>query len=929
MPSIPLEVIEHLGLVSDVPPVGATPGSMRLARNASAHRPGVIQPRLGIGADGTVAARTSTYRVAHIVPWSKGVQLWSVDGSSARLEDRATTTINDASAAPLSPAKADPVFFESRGSLYYAATGGIRKITSPTASAETAGIRTNYYVPFWNPSIAVSGTEYAVATQQQVAYRFAWVRQDVNGYERRSSPSSRMVVQNGTTDASPDGAVNWAIVFSPILVPAGMEAGDRLEVYRTRATPINTTPPEDYFLAFTHEVNAAEVAARITVSLTDDVEDDLLGVALYTSESQQGILQAKEAPPHAHAMAWWSDVAWYGDVVERPTVTIDVVKKAATNAFLDGLQSQTFSGSVSLGSNIISGIDEVAGITVGMGLSERDGVLTSPATAGTYLPADTTVTAIGGSPGAYTITMSAAALAGAGSVQFVAGDVVTVDGVPFYCMPGLLGSAENPSARAFQDFETTVDTAERIRRTANGLAQAVSAYTELVDPSKVVAINNNDGSITFRRPQGQLSSFTVTSTRPGAFRPALDGNLTAAPGEKTNRLYFSQPQEPEAVPLLNWLDIGQENLRIVALTALDEALLVWTDQGLFRVTGDAPDGWVVDEIEATIRLLHPRCQTVLNNVCYAFTDRGVVQVTEMGVGEIAASMPIGAELRAFQTVLTRGKVLPGRGVFMAADETFGDVILGVSSSLGAVSDREYVFNAYTSRWTTWERADRAMAYSPADDALLVAPGADAWLLDISSRQEDSPLGYVDVQLIDLAASTLSGDEITVLKTAFSGRVPVVGDILEDDTGAALIATVVDGGSTWNMTFDRAIDITSGTVTWRQGYEVELVWQGMVMRAAVDALWQELHVSLSAAGHAFLSSWSMELGGAAHRSSAPAYAPVTVDDTSYTRPLRQGIGPTVARTPHFYPAVRVRSPGALWRLGTLTAYAEPASRRVTL
>ncbi len=923
MPSIPVEVTDHRGLATDVPSVAGPPGAMRACKNASCHRPGLLQPRLGINGRGAAAARTSTFRVQHIVPWSEGVALWSTDGGSGRLEDRATTTVMDADAAPLTPAKGDPVFAESRGSLYYCCTGGIRRITGPTAAAEVAGIRTNYYVPLWNPGIAVSGTEFVLAGSRQAAYRFVWVRQDENGYERRSAPSSRMVVRN-------DSADNWAIVFDPILIPLGVVAGDRLEVYRTRATPTTTTPPEDYYLAFTHEVDGAEVTARITVSLTDNVNDDLLGVTLYASASQQGILQAKESPPHAHTMAWWSDVMWYGDVVERPAVTVDIVKKMSSDGqFNDGLQSHRFEGSVSLGSNVISGIANVAGIVVGMGLSERlPGVLTSPAIPGTYLPADTTVTAIGGVPGAHTITMSANALAGAGAIEFQAGDVVTVDGVPFYCMPGLLGSASNPNARAFQDFQFIADVTERNRRTANAIAQAVSAYTEILDPTKVYAINNDDGSVTFRRPQGILAPFTVTSTRPAAFRPALEGNLTAAPGAKTNRLYFSQPQEPEAVPLVNFLDIGQENLTILALTPLDDAMLVWTDEGLFRVTGYAPGNWVVDELDQEVRLVHPRAHTVFQDVAYAWTDRGVVVANQQAVSPEPVSTPIAPELRPLQQFLVRKATLPARGLFMTADHTLGDVILGVPGSLSADgAGRSFVYNVFTGRWSTWERADRTIGYSQLDDMLLAVPAVDAWQLGQQRRDENQADSYYDTLLTSLTATTITGAEVVVAKTLFEGFVPKAGDLLEDATGWVNITAVVDGGANWEMTTSRTPNL-GATVDWAEGYETELVWQGVAMRPAIGALWQEVHAAFTDAGHALLTSYDVELGGAAHRSADPVYAPVSVDQTSFTLPLRQGVSRDVARTPHFFPALRVSSPGAFWRLGALTVFGEPASRRVS-
>src|SRR5690606_35376856 len=102
-------------------------------------------------------------------------------------------------------------------------------------------------------------------------------------------------------------------------------------------------------------------------------------------------------------------------------------------------------------------------------------------------------------------------------------------------------------------------------------------------------------------------AFDVDASRPAAFRPTGD-SLESNDGKRPARLWYSKPDEPEAFPPVNFIDIGDAESRILDLTALDDVLLVWKDDGLFRVTGAPPNGWVVDEIQAgktPLRLLVP------------------------------------------------------------------------------------------------------------------------------------------------------------------------------------------------------------------------------------------------------------------------------------------------------------------------------------
>ena len=85
---------------------------------------------------------------------------------------------------------------------------------------------------------------------------------------------------------------------------------------------------------------------------------------------------------------------------------------------------------------------------------------------------------------------------------------------------------------------------------------------------------------------------------------------TSSPSTRARgRLYWSKIQEPEAVPLLNFTDVGDRNRDILALVPLDRALIVFKEDGIYSVTGSAPSSWIVDEIDTTLRFIDQRLRS--------------------------------------------------------------------------------------------------------------------------------------------------------------------------------------------------------------------------------------------------------------------------------------------------------------------------------
>lgn len=116
-----------------------------------------------------------------------------------------------------------------------------------------------------------------------------------------------------------------------------------------------------------------------------------------------------------------------------------------------------------------------------------------------------------------------------------------------------------------------------------------------------------------------------------------------------NRLYFSKPGQPEAVPVVNFLEIGATGSNILRLIPLGNQLYVITDAGLYRVLGSDFTNFAVDPVDLTTICAAPQSAVTLDGSLYFLTNQGAVEVTEGNVTYISGD--IDSDLRQVLSAL--------------------------------------------------------------------------------------------------------------------------------------------------------------------------------------------------------------------------------------------------------------------------------------
>lgn len=216
--------------------------------------------------------------------------------------------------------------------------------------------------------------------------------------------------------------------------------------------------------------------------------------------------------------------------------------------------------------------------------------------------------------------------------------------------------------------------------------------------------------------------------------PDVTDNLVAK-----NRLYYSKLRQPEAVPIANYIDIGVSDFPIERIVALQESLIIFKRDGIFKLTGTSPSSFYVQVLDKSAYLIAKDAVTSLNNVIFAFTSQGIVQVSEGGVGVI--SRPI--ENIITQYLSPSYSSLLRHMVMFSSEEDRALFFAVPTSTSDTVAKTIYRFNVFSGAWTEWTLSVRC---GLSFNAKLYFGMGDQNSIDIE-RKDYSKYDYADRILI--------------------------------------------------------------------------------------------------------------------------------------------------------------------------------------
>lgn len=217
--------------------------------------------------------------------------------------------------------------------------------------------------------------------------------------------------------------------------------------------------------------------------------------------------------------------------------------------------------------------------------------------------------------------------------------------------------------------------------------------------------------------------------------------------------------------------------------------------------------------------------------------------------------------------------------------------------------------------------------------MLVSPGVDGWEVLYERSDEDAAASYRDVSVSSLGSVSraFDGSTLTIPQSEFDPWTPDTCDLVEitgdGDPTYHQVTAVTTSGSDYVLTISPVAPGGFNTYDWHQGYACTLLWQAQ-HAAGMGHRWQELHAEFGSVTSEYLTTATVDMGGAAHRDASPSSVEATITPTvTYSEPVRTGLPRACVRTPQFYPYLHVCGAGLLWELTHLYVHHTPTSRRV--
>lgn len=315
----------------------------------------------------------------------------------------------------------------------------------------------------------------------------------------------------------------------------------------------------------------------------------------------------------------------------------------------------------------------------------------------------------------------------------------------------------------------------QIDESARSLVKVINADTQgSVYAYYVSGPNDLPGQILLEVRDIGTASFNITADSGATgekFNPSLPPATGAAsveglPETKPNRIYFSKTQQPEAVPLLNFIDVGPEDKAISRILALRESLFILKQDGVYRLTGFS-GSFSVDAFDKSTQIIAPDSAVVLNNQIYCLTNQGVAAISDTGISII--SRPI----ENIIDLITSSNYDFEYTSFGTSYETDRAYLLAiVSNTADTVATQILRYNTFTQAWTRWAISKTCAHVLKYDDKLYFGP-ADENFVE-RERKFFKRTDYADRQFEISIVQNGVNNNIVTLSTS---QLQTVGDAL--------------------------------------------------------------------------------------------------------------------------------------------------------
>jgi len=225
--------------------------------------------------------------------------------------------------------------------------------------------------------------------------------------------------------------------------------------------------------------------------------------------------------------------------------------------------------------------------------------------------------------------------------------------------------------------------------------------------------------------------------------------------EKQNRLYYSKFQQPEAVPIVNFFDVGSQDSPILRIQPLRDSLFVFKTDGIFRVSGETSP-FNVQLFDSSTKLIADDTVSVVDNVIYCWAEQGIATVSESNVSVI--SRAIDNDILQIGSASSTNFRKATWGIGYESDNSY--IVYTTKNKSDTVATVGYRYGTLTDTWTKITKSTTCGVINELDDTLYMGAG-DTNSIEIERKNFDRT-DYADREYSLLIPNNSYGDGKVIL-----------------------------------------------------------------------------------------------------------------------------------------------------------------------
>lgn len=725
--------------------------------------------------------------------------------------------------------------------FYFTTSEGIYKLDSVTSTPRSAGAPKGL-----NGVGAVDGSSGFMADDTAVAYRIVWGYKDLNNNLIIGAPSQRLVVSN-----SSGGTRNVSLTFT---VPTGITTSYLYQIYRSGESASASTEPNDELqLVLEGNLTSAEITA-LEFTVVDNTPDDLKGAFLYTSPSQEGISQANEPPPYAKDIGVFKDYTMYSNTKSKHRITFNILAVDSpsfgyvSDSGVTTTDTSTDLTDVADTTNLRVGMRVVGvGIPTDTYIASIGGSPIAVTMTNAATVSDTNVTiefqdrftvnlmdywggsATDQSSNTFKVFTTGTPASNIDNTSLELIEVInqdsgnttvyayylsgyndlpgqilieerTVGGAQFY-LTSTYGQSFAP-ALPERNTITSISIADPTVITSVDHQLTTGDNITIYDTNSVPVISG-EYSVTVLTTDTFTIPVEVTTIGSSGYFVLTEELVASDNDEKENRIYISKFKQPEAVPILQYLDVGSADAPIDRTVALRDSMFVFKTDGIYRITGEDITNFRVNLFDNTTTINVKESARPFNNQVFCFSDQGIISVSDNGVQIV--SRPIESTLLELSSDLYPAFKNVSFGVSYESARQY--IFFTVTNKTDTYPTQAFVYNSLTTSWTRWVLSRTCAIINPVDNKMYSGHPLNDYVYQ--ERKNYDLTDYADEQYavtivssdeFDVTLSSVTNVEVgmslrqglrTSKITAIDGVVVTVANDLNWEAGSADVYTPIE------------------------------------------------------------------------------------------------------------------------------------------